>query len=694
MKRALFIISIAFLIILPSRQVYSQEMVDLGLPSGTLWKQCGEDGYYTKYDALVKYSYELPTETQIKELIKYCKWSWQGGRYKVIGPNGKYIFMEANGYKEVFDTKVYKSTDDILKSASDQRDRGVYVSEENIAEVGRQGVYVYANNGSSKPKLFKFDYINNSFLVDYSFEDKSSYRGKYSYRVSVHLVNSDNRAVKYSDNLFKQCERRGLPLTDISDFNTYSLKNGQISSIGYTDSKKDPSISASVIKKNNQEGYWVCTWKYNFAFTADGKIKSNRIASYASSTITIPRKIRLGDYEWNGKIASSYDFSRPKSYFSNREVWVNRVQITPPDNVTKIMFEDGYINEALINLNYSSTVEEIHFPNSLKDFELFGMSSSDVLIFLPIKEPWEVIDGKRVPLFCGDECNTKFSEKCVFIVPKGSVEEYKKIIRFKNARIYSSIPEEYWVEKNKRAEQKKAKEEQDRKRKEKERLERDKYQQLVRDNKHLYTPDELKKIEGGYISTSSISYYKELMNERQKIYNLINQHPELFPPDYYLEVITKNTNWQKKTDLKKAEKQVNDVINKAKNYNRLVGEWKSEKGIGNKCVITSRNNQLYLTLKYKWGVLYEGRITDTNTLEGGVNKVYCEIGADTIIIFVNVFHKENSSTTRVGGYWSQNSGHTVDIHYRLAFEKWEFVLYVRKDGKETDKIVFRKKESK
>lgn len=141
-------------------------------------------------------------------------------------------------------------------------------------------------------------------------------------------------------------------------------------------------------------------------------------------------------------------------------------------------------------------------------------------------------------------------------------------------------------------------------------------------------------------------------------------------------------------------------INQTENQNRIIGEWKSEKGRGNECVVTSRNDQLFLTLKYKRDVIYQGCITEkkganTNGRRAGDNSnVYCKIDADTIIINVNVFQKESSSSINAGGYWSGNSGHTVEINYRFTYENGKFVLYVKKDGKETDKVVFRKTESK
>jgi hypothetical protein len=124
------------------------EYVDLGLPSGLKWATCnvgasypedlgdyyawGEtstknsyvrttykwrkfsDGEMTKYsidlddkrilddaDDIVSVKmggrWRLPTRTEQDELRDFCKWEWIGGGYKVIGPNGNFIFLPAAG---------------------------------------------------------------------------------------------------------------------------------------------------------------------------------------------------------------------------------------------------------------------------------------------------------------------------------------------------------------------------------------------------------------------------------------------------------------------------------------------------------------------------------------------------------------------------------------------------------------------
>ena len=79
-----------------SRQVES-DYVDLGLPSGTLWKNKDESGYYSYKTAVSVYGNNLPTKKQYEELVKYCERIWIDNGCKFIGPNGKSIFLYPNG---------------------------------------------------------------------------------------------------------------------------------------------------------------------------------------------------------------------------------------------------------------------------------------------------------------------------------------------------------------------------------------------------------------------------------------------------------------------------------------------------------------------------------------------------------------------------------------------------------------------
>lgn len=74
-----------------------QDYVDLGLPSGTLWKATNESDFYNYDSAVNKYGEKLPSQEQWCELKDYCKWTWNGSGYKVSGDNGKFIVLPGAG---------------------------------------------------------------------------------------------------------------------------------------------------------------------------------------------------------------------------------------------------------------------------------------------------------------------------------------------------------------------------------------------------------------------------------------------------------------------------------------------------------------------------------------------------------------------------------------------------------------------
>ncbi|MCR4829033.1 MAG: hypothetical protein K5864_06180 [Bacteroidales bacterium] len=70
------------------------EYVDLGLPSGTLWKNANEDGFFTYEQAMEKFGDTLlPTKEQMEELVSCCTWTWSYNGAKVEGANGNYIIL-------------------------------------------------------------------------------------------------------------------------------------------------------------------------------------------------------------------------------------------------------------------------------------------------------------------------------------------------------------------------------------------------------------------------------------------------------------------------------------------------------------------------------------------------------------------------------------------------------------------------
>ena len=78
--------------------------VDLGLPSGTYWKDKNENGYYEREEAIRMFGDRMPTRAQFEELIAYCEWSFSGRDvdisdryYRVTGPNGNSIVLPLVG---------------------------------------------------------------------------------------------------------------------------------------------------------------------------------------------------------------------------------------------------------------------------------------------------------------------------------------------------------------------------------------------------------------------------------------------------------------------------------------------------------------------------------------------------------------------------------------------------------------------
>lgn len=74
--------------------------VDLGLPSGTLWKATNENGLYDYNTAVSNFGDKLPSQEQWSEIKDYCKWDWYGSGYKVTGENGRSILLPAAGFRD------------------------------------------------------------------------------------------------------------------------------------------------------------------------------------------------------------------------------------------------------------------------------------------------------------------------------------------------------------------------------------------------------------------------------------------------------------------------------------------------------------------------------------------------------------------------------------------------------------------
>lgn len=84
----------------PKQKTVQQGYTDLGLPSGTIWKNFNATGFYSYDEAVSQFGSRLPTKEQWEELKAKCQWSWTGRGYKVIGPNGNTITLPASGYRD------------------------------------------------------------------------------------------------------------------------------------------------------------------------------------------------------------------------------------------------------------------------------------------------------------------------------------------------------------------------------------------------------------------------------------------------------------------------------------------------------------------------------------------------------------------------------------------------------------------
>ena len=82
----------------PPSNATASDYIDLGLPSGTMWKNSNAKGFYTYDEAVSQFGKRLPSQEQWEELMDKCEWTWTGNGYKVVGPNGNSIVLPAAGY--------------------------------------------------------------------------------------------------------------------------------------------------------------------------------------------------------------------------------------------------------------------------------------------------------------------------------------------------------------------------------------------------------------------------------------------------------------------------------------------------------------------------------------------------------------------------------------------------------------------
>lgn len=129
------------------------EYIDLGLPSGTLWKASNEPDFYTYDEALQKFGSQLPTIHQFRELVNYCQFNWveqvEDKNYnyitedkdilipihlEFIGPSGNKIFLPADGALEGEENPVWDDMGLYWTSASVNNQKAVYMLINHIAK--------------------------------------------------------------------------------------------------------------------------------------------------------------------------------------------------------------------------------------------------------------------------------------------------------------------------------------------------------------------------------------------------------------------------------------------------------------------------------------------------------------------------------------------------------------------------------
>lgn len=137
------------------------EWVDLGLPSGTLWKCKNEPGKYTDDEAAERFDLyddcKLPRKKQCLELKYQCEWDWLDSGYRVTGPNGNSMFLPV-------DTSTYYSN---MYGYGEMRMRSTYylTSEYEIGLFGDKIYYSLQFDREWKDSIGVTTFISDSCLI-------------------------------------------------------------------------------------------------------------------------------------------------------------------------------------------------------------------------------------------------------------------------------------------------------------------------------------------------------------------------------------------------------------------------------------------------------------------------------------------------------------------------------------------------
>jgi hypothetical protein len=100
--------------------VVPEGYVDLGLPSGTLWKTTNETNpndpehdFYTYDEAVAAFGDNMPTKQQLQELIEECQWTLDDAQNIVTftGPNGNTLVLPRKGKRSTNGVVYYDGSD-------------------------------------------------------------------------------------------------------------------------------------------------------------------------------------------------------------------------------------------------------------------------------------------------------------------------------------------------------------------------------------------------------------------------------------------------------------------------------------------------------------------------------------------------------------------------------------------------------
>lgn len=132
--------------------------VDLGLPSGTLWKSKNEERYYYYEQANSTFGCQLPTKKQWMELLRCCKWTWGNNGsfsgYWVKGENNCSIFLPAKNLR----IEGWVPDDEVHNYVSEKENYDEECSEnENTDDLAYCGSYICSDIEDYAPWIFYFD---------------------------------------------------------------------------------------------------------------------------------------------------------------------------------------------------------------------------------------------------------------------------------------------------------------------------------------------------------------------------------------------------------------------------------------------------------------------------------------------------------------------------------------------------------